>query len=345
MSSWLQEKKHTMAISRTAAIRAGHSPSELDESSGLGQIACIERVISSIPADVIAQRSLECGSYARALFHWERHVQEQKRQADKDAKVHDALYQRLHSIYSHIDEPDGLDGIAAHLNILTPEQQAFQHRRAGRWPAAQSWYEIELEQKPSDPDLQVQLLGCLKESGQFEQILRYAEANSGQHGLFNATNRTTILPFVTEACWTTGKMDHLDDLLTNCPEESFNDFNTGVARVLVAMKQKDKRMAGTTINKLRDTVTKSLTSAAASSLKACHDVMLKLHVLYEMDILSSVSQETGKRKTVSDVLGLMDKRLAVIGSYIPDKQYLLGIRRAIMGYSEYDHTLYINWPC
>jgi len=170
MSKWAQAKKRAITASRTAAIRAGHTPSEFEEAKDLGQIASVEGVISSIPADIIAQRALECGSYARALYHWEQFMRDQKQQVNDDNGEWDAHYQRLHSIYAHIDEPDGLDGISAHLNILSPEQQAFQSRKAGRWSAAQSWYEIELAKSPSDPNLQVELLSCFKESGQFGML-------------------------------------------------------------------------------------------------------------------------------------------------------------------------------
>lgn len=171
MSKWLQEKKRTMAAYRTAAIRAGHALSEIEEAKDVGQIASVESVISSIPADIIAQRAMECGSYARALFHWESYIRDRShRQENRDAKDHDAMFQRLHSIYSQIDEPDGLDGISAHLNILSPEQQAFQHQRAGRWSAAQSWYEFELTKSPSNTNRQVDLLSCLRESGQYGML-------------------------------------------------------------------------------------------------------------------------------------------------------------------------------
>lgn len=157
-----------MAVYRTAAQRAGHPLSEADDAKDAGQITSVESVISSIPADIIAQRAMECGSYARALFHWESYIRDQsQKRNNKNAKEHDAMFQRLHSIYSQIDEPDGLDGISAHLNILSPEQEAFQHQRAGRWSAAQSWYELELIKSPSNTSRQVDLLSCLKESGQY----------------------------------------------------------------------------------------------------------------------------------------------------------------------------------
>ena len=73
---------------------------------------------------------------------------------------------QLQDIYTQIDEPDGIEGISAHLHVLDIDQQILAHRKAGRWTAAQSWYEIKLAETPDDMDVQVNLLTCLKESGQ-----------------------------------------------------------------------------------------------------------------------------------------------------------------------------------
>lgn len=170
LSRWVQERRRAVATLRVTAHRAGRSPSEVDEANTLALIDGVDSVITSIPANIIAQRAIECGSYARALFHWENFIREQSEtSAISDAQDQEAMYHRLQSIYTQIDEPDGLEGISAKLNILTPEQQALQHRRAGQWSAAQSWYELELMNKPSDRHLQLGLLSCLKESGQYSR--------------------------------------------------------------------------------------------------------------------------------------------------------------------------------
>lgn len=76
------------------------------------------------------------------------------------------LYERLQDIYSQIDEPDGIEGISSHLSALSIDQQVLEHRKAGRWATAQSWYELELEKEPDNIDAQWNLVTCLKESGQ-----------------------------------------------------------------------------------------------------------------------------------------------------------------------------------
>jgi len=77
------------------------------------------------------------------------------------------MYQQLLEIYSSIEEPDGIAGISAHLRILDPAQQALEDQKAGRWTAAQSWYELSLTETPTDENLQFDLLCCLKESGRY----------------------------------------------------------------------------------------------------------------------------------------------------------------------------------
>ena len=79
----------------------------------------------------------------------------------------ESFLQHLQTIYAQIDEPDSIEGLSAHLQVLNPDQQIMEHRKAGRWVAAQSWYELSLAERPDDPEIQMNLLTCLKESGQF----------------------------------------------------------------------------------------------------------------------------------------------------------------------------------
>jgi hypothetical protein len=118
-----------------------------------------------MPPQVISRRAVECKSYSRALFYWEQHIRHVKKR-DESPETNSALLQRLQEIYSQIDEPDGIEGISAHLHVLDIDQQILAHRKAGRWTAAQSWYEIKLAEKPDDVDVQLNLFTCLKESGQ-----------------------------------------------------------------------------------------------------------------------------------------------------------------------------------
>lgn len=125
----------------------------------------MKSVLRMIPPEIVSRRAVECKSYARALFYWEQHIRN-VRQTDQTKPTNTALLQHLQDIYTEIDEPDGIEGFSAKLHILDIDQQVLGHRKAGRWTAAQSWYEIQLAEKPGDVDIQLNLLSCLEESGQ-----------------------------------------------------------------------------------------------------------------------------------------------------------------------------------
>ena len=148
---WLQLKK------------SRHGLTERDQT----WIKWVEGVISSLDPELISQRAVDCNEYARALYFLEPHIENRKKEAGKEEN--DRIMQTLQNIYTQIDDPDGLEGVSAHLQHVTLDQQALNHRKAGRWTAAQTWYEIRLAESPDDADIQLDLLTCLKESGQHGQ--------------------------------------------------------------------------------------------------------------------------------------------------------------------------------
>ena len=167
-SRWMQEKKKE-ANAKSGATRGGRSSLEADIERAVGQIERVDRVLNKvIPAEVISRRAVECKSYARALFHWEEYIRQQREATTSYRQNVDLepLYERLQDIYTQIDEPDGIEGISAHLQVLNIDQQILEHRKAGRWTAAQSWYELLLTENPDDLGIQLDLLTSLKQSGQ-----------------------------------------------------------------------------------------------------------------------------------------------------------------------------------
>lgn len=56
--------------------------------------------------------------------------------------------------------------------------------------------------------------------------------------------------------------------------------------------------------------------------------MLKLHVLTELEMIAGVNREIEVDRPT--VLAKLNTRLEMIGAFLNDKQYLLGIRRAAM---------------
>ena len=163
ISNWLQQKrKQIQAIVSRNDRSTGKEGVKLFETQ-LGQA---EQVLEAIPPDLISSRAIECRSYSRALFHWEQHIRKLRETTGES----DALLARLQEIYTQIDEPDGIEGISAKMHALTIDQQVLEYQKAGNWKAAQNWYEIQLQEQPDDSVLQLNLLSCLKETGQYSKL-------------------------------------------------------------------------------------------------------------------------------------------------------------------------------
>lgn len=155
MSKWLQQRRSALPTDPRMVDYATESTRR--------QIEKVENLLRAIPPALISTRSIECKEYSRALFHWEQYMQQLK---DPSDEVSDESLARLQEIYAQIDEPDGIEGISAQMHTLTVDQQALEHRKAGEWGAAQSWYEIQLRSNHQDGGLQSNLLTCLMEAGE-----------------------------------------------------------------------------------------------------------------------------------------------------------------------------------
>lgn len=137
-----------------------------------------------------------------------------------------------------------------------------------------------------------------------------------------------LLPFAVEASWVTGKWDKLEKYLSGSIGVYTGDFNVGIGQALLALYEKDIEKFSKIIRLLRESVAKGLTSPTTVSLQACHDSMLKLHVLTDIEYLGGGA--TQRHVDRSSLFELLDRRLEVVGAFLSDKQYLLGLRRAAM---------------
>ncbi|RAK98040.1 protein kinase MEC1 [Aspergillus ibericus CBS 121593] len=330
LSRWLQGKKKQMNSLRNHSHHSNRSHKETSRDTILdtysSQVKAVETLLSSIPPEVISKRAVECKSFSRALFHWEQYIRQCKNQAGRqEGTTAEHLYQRLQDIYSRIDEPDGIEGISSHLHVLDIDQQVLEHRRAGRWATAQSWYELQLEKEPRNSEAQWNLLTCLKESGQQDAILTRFEILKTKNPV------RKFLPFAVEATWITSNWTKLHEYLQLHSQQGTGEFNIEIGLALNALQHDNDAKFKEHMKYLRLSVAKSLTASSVASLQSCHDSILKLHALHEVESIARTKYEDceggSSRSKLPDIL---QRRLDILGGYISDKQYLLGLRRATM---------------
>lgn len=137
-----------------------------------------------------------------------------------------------------------------------------------------------------------------------------------------------LLPLAVEASIMTAKWLKLDQYLQMCSEEDTSDFTVGIGSALNALRQNNRTTFHDIIHNLRHTTAKSMTFNSTASLQTCHDSLLRFHVLAEIEAIIDANPDRSSGTT--GILDALDRRLDVLGVYITDKQYVLGLRRAAM---------------
>ncbi|KAI3544873.1 phosphatidylinositol 3 [Colletotrichum filicis] len=274
----------------------------------LPAIGRVQELLNTIPPVLISQRAMDCREYPRALFHLEQHAQ-QMEVDNSDPRQKTLLLEQLQDIYTQIDEPDGLEGISAHLHVLDINQQILSHKKAGRYTAAQTWYEIKLAEEPDNIDVQIDLLNCLKQSGQHDVLLNYVEGMRTEPSTENK-----IVPYAVEAAWATRRWDTLNKYTARFHGSPLEDFNVGIAKLFNALQ---RRGPGSDtfpemLQSMREKIASAMTHVATSSLQACHDLRLRCHVLTDLEIIAGTQASEGDAH--QEVLTTLNRRLEVLGA-------------------------------
>lgn len=130
----------------------------------------------------------------------------------------------------------------------------------------------------------------------------------------------------------TGRWSKLRDCLASNTQVFEADFNVGVGRALLALSEDKLEHFTKILNNLRLSTAKGLSMTNTTSLQDCHETLLRFHVLTEIETLSGVpDRDTADKKSLT---ASMNQRLDVLGPFLSDKQYILGVRRATMQLSK-----------
>lgn len=143
-----------------------------------------------------------------------------------------------------------------------------------------------------------------------------------------------IAPFAVEAAWATGRWETLQKYLESyIAGERFEQFNLGIGSALLALRNGQTESFTKQIQYLKEITASSMSMSATTSLETAHDAMLKCHVLADLDIIAGDhKKEDGDQQ---GTMTMLSRRLEVLGAYVNDKQYVLGIRRAAMELMRY----------
>ena len=125
----------------------------------------VEAMFRELPQDAVADAALNSRSYARALLNYEKILFERKPR--NDPSLLQPYYEHLHRIYAELNESDGMEGVSTAIVSPSIQHQIREHEMTGKWTAAQSCWEVQLQLRPEDPNFHLGLLRCLKNLGHY----------------------------------------------------------------------------------------------------------------------------------------------------------------------------------
>lgn len=163
LNKWIRILRQEISFRRneTRRSRQTHGTSESEI-----QVTQVDSILSSIDQTLVAKAAFQCKSYARSLMNFEKQILSLKNGGLSTENLQ-IYFDRLHEIYSHLDEPDGMEGVSILITLPSIEHQIRQHESTGRWTSAQSCWEVRLQQNPDRLDYHLGLLRCLRNLGHY----------------------------------------------------------------------------------------------------------------------------------------------------------------------------------
>ncbi|ELR24298.1 FRAP-related family protein, partial [Acanthamoeba castellanii str. Neff] len=265
----------------------------------------VEQLLAQIPQLTLAQASLRCRTYTRALLHFELHLRKEinldtnrsqvalQTGSGEILAVNSSLMQK---IYTGLDEPDGLKGIATLRASNTLRDHIVDLENSGKWRDAFMCYDQRTSRTRSD-------VNCLLNLGQLETMLNLVTAQLASHR--PDRYEAVLMSYGVQAAWRLGKWDILHKFLsphlrrsglpdtnslslTNSTSassvetlgDSPLDFEVAIGGLVSAIKRQDDTLFQKLLEKTRAEVMGVLSAASMESYQRAYPYITKLHMLH-----------------------------------------------------------------
>ncbi|KDN44907.1 hypothetical protein K437DRAFT_224659 [Tilletiaria anomala UBC 951] len=305
LSVWLHRKRveHAKQQRRSST----RSPRE--------EISVIESVIDSIPQQLLATASFQSQSYARSLLHFEQTIRQYQGEVEPTG-LQDQL-EKMHCIYACLDEPDGMEGISTLVRSPSLEHQIREHESTGRWTAAQSCWELKLQQAPDEPKLHLGLLNCLRNLGHYDTMQTHIRGALSH----NPDWQSLLGQFEVEgACilsqW--GEVARLVDLPNATSDKH------ALARLLLAMRSGDQVAVLAALRDARQQLGRPIIAAGKTRYALIYDSVLQLQVIQDLETIFVHKEGT------QDITALLSDRVAQTLPSFRVREVLLSAHRTAL---------------
>ncbi|KAJ0746764.1 putative non-specific serine/threonine protein kinase [Helianthus annuus] len=308
----------------------------------------VSELLYAIPKVTLATASFRCQAYARSLLYFECHVREKSGSfnpsAEKSGVFEDEDVSFLMEIYSGLDEPDGLSGLASLRKSKSLQDQLRINKKAGNWAEVLTSCEQALQMESTSVQRHSDVLNCLINMCHLQAVVTHVD---GLISRIPQYKKTWCMQGV-QAAWRLGRWDLTDEYLDGADEEgllcssseSNASFDMDVAKILRAMRMKDQFSVGEKIALSKQALIAPLAAAGMDSYTRAYPYVVKLHVLQELeDFHSILNGESFLEKSCVGqpdffkVTENWDNRLRFTQPSLWTREPLLAFRRLVFGAS------------
>lgn len=253
----------------------------------------------------MAKAALQCKAYARSLMNFEQQVLI-LREREAKGEVLYQHYERLHEIYAHLDEPDGMEGISSLILSPSLEHQIRQHESTGRWTSAQSCWEVRLQSSPDNLEYHLGLMRCLRNLGHYGtanftlvvHILTHCCADTLRTHAQGILTRypdweSHLVGFHVESELMVGNWDEVQNLIRDRDSQASSVL---IAQLLLALRSGNNVAVTDALSKARASLGSPIVAAGPRSYRRSYDAVLDLHLVHELETIHKVasSQKAGR---------------------------------------------------
>ncbi|KAI3815576.1 hypothetical protein L1987_15248 [Smallanthus sonchifolius] len=351
LGQWVDDIEQELALSQSNSKQKlkDHSANySLDLDHLSLQCKHVSELLYAIPKVTLAKASFRCQAYARSLLYFECHVREKSGSfnpsAEKSGIFEDQDVSFLMEIYSGLDEPDGLSGLASLRKSKSLQDQLLINKKAGNWAEVLTSCEQALQMESTSVQRHSDVLNCLINMCHLQAVVTHVD---GLISRIPQYKKTWCMQGV-QAAWRLGRWDLTDEYLDGADEEgllcssseSNASFDMDVAKILRAMRMKDQFSVSEKIALSKQALIAPLAAAGMDSYTRAYPFVVKLHVLHELeDFHSILNGESFLEKSCAgqpDFLKVTenwDNRLRFTQPSLWTREPLLAFRRLVFGAS------------
>ncbi|EJD01349.1 uncharacterized protein FOMMEDRAFT_111106 [Fomitiporia mediterranea MF3/22] len=326
LNKWIRVKRQQINMKRNERRRTHHDPGPSEAEL---EVTRVDSVLTSIDQDLIAKAAFQCKAYARSLMNFEKQIISLTNSGTSrdDLQAH---YDRLHEIYAHLDEPDGMEGIAAYVTLPSIEHQIRQHESTGRWTSAQSCWEVRLQQSPDNLDYHLGLLRCLRNLGHYDSLRTHIQGILVR----NPEWENALSGFRVEGAWMSGDWDEVQRIV----EGQEDTWETAVARLLLALRSADDEEFAGIISATRLQLGVPVSAAGERGYRRAYDAILQLHLVRDIETIrnSIVRLNNGgsKVQVLPELFSTLSTRLDATLPTFRTREPILSIHRTAFSLSQ-----------